>query len=61
MASNLEKNYSQYLKKQRIFGQTFKNKLIQLKNFYIPICQNIYNKYKKSNNYSKNAIINIKS
>ena len=50
MASNLEKNYSQYLKKQRIFGQAFKNKLIQLKNFYIPICQNIYNKYKKSNN-----------
>ena len=50
MASNLEKNYSQYLKKQRIFGRAFKNKLIQLKKFYIPICQNIYNKYKKSNN-----------
>ena len=50
MTSNLEKNYSQYLKKQRIFGRAFKNKLIQLKKFYIPICQNIYNKYKKSNN-----------
>ena len=50
MASNLEKNYSQYLKKQRIFGRAFKNKLIQLKKFYIPICQNIYNRYKKSNN-----------
>ena len=47
--SNLEKAYLRLLKKQETTGQPFYDKLNQLKNFYLPICDRIYNYYSNIN------------
>tara|TARA_Y100001970_G_C14194461_1_gene837245 strand:+ start:215 stop:1102 length:888 start_codon:yes stop_codon:yes gene_type:complete len=47
--SNLEKAYLKLLKKQETTGQPFYDKLNQLKNFYLPICDKIYNYYSNIN------------
>ena len=44
---SLKKKYFLFLKKQEISGEPFFNKLGQLKNFYIPICDRIYEFYTK--------------
>jgi|TARA_B100001093_G_scaffold51943_1_gene44048 D-glycerate 3-kinase len=45
----LEKKYLNFLSTQEIQSEPFYNKMGQLKNFYIPICEKIYQDYKKNN------------
>ena len=45
--SALQKNYLKFLKKQEVAGEPFYDKVGQLKNFYIPICDHIFKKFKK--------------
>ena len=42
----IKKNYLNFLKKQEILGEPFHDKLGQLKNYYIPICDSINKEYK---------------
>ena len=44
--SKIKKNYLNFLKKQEILGEPFHDKLGQLKNYYIPICDSINKEYK---------------
>jgi|TARA_B110000211_G_scaffold49000_1_gene53303 D-glycerate 3-kinase len=44
----LEKKYLDFLSTQEIQTEPFYNKLGQLKNFYLPICEKIYHEYKKN-------------
>ena len=44
----LKKKYLNFLSSQEIQSEPFYNKLGQLKNFYLPICKNIYEDYKKN-------------
>ena len=46
-ASVLKKKYLTFLSSQEVQSEPFYNKLGQLKNFYLPICENIYQDYKK--------------
>ena len=43
--SVIKKNYLNFLKKQEVLSEPFYNKISQLKNFYIPICDSINKKY----------------
>ena len=54
--SALKKNYLKFLKKQEVAGEPFYDKVGQLKKFYIPICDHIFKKLKKS---PKNNIIGL--
>jgi len=45
--SILEKKYLNFLATQEVRGKPFHDKLGQLKNFYLPICEKIYLDYKK--------------
>ena len=45
----LKKKYLNFLSSQEIQSEPFYNKLGQLKNFYLPICEKIYQDYKKDN------------
>ena len=47
-ASILKKKYLSFLSSQEVQGEPFYNKLGQLQNFYLPICENIYQDYKKN-------------
>ena len=46
--SKAKKKYLSFLKSQEIPGHTFKDKLKQFNNFYIPICKRIYKIYNKN-------------
>jgi len=46
--SILKKKYLSFLSSQEVQSEPFYNKLGQLKNFYLPICKNIYEDYKKN-------------
>ena len=41
-AQFLEKKYLDFLKSQEVYSEPFHNKLGQLRNFYLPICEKIY-------------------
>ena len=43
----LEKEYLRFLSTQEIQNKPFHNKIGQLNNFYLPICDKIYQDYKK--------------
>ena len=45
--SILKKKYLNFLSSQEVQSEPFYNKLGHLKNFYLPICEKIYNDYKK--------------
>ena len=45
--SNVKKEYLKFLKSQEIKGEIFKNKIKQLNDFYIPLAETIYKKYKQ--------------
>ena len=45
-----KKKYLNYLKSQEILSEPFRNKIGQLKNFYLPICTKIYSSYLKNKN-----------
>jgi D-glycerate 3-kinase len=47
-ANILEKEYLRFLSTQEIRGKPFHNKIIQLNEFYLPICEKIYQDYKKN-------------
>ena len=47
-ANILEKKYLNFLSAQEILSEPFYNKLGQLKNFYLPICEKIFQSYKKN-------------
>jgi D-glycerate 3-kinase len=47
-ASFLKKKYLSFLSSQEVQTEPFYNKLGQLKNFYLPICEKIYQDYKKN-------------
>jgi len=47
-AKFLEKKYLYFLSSQEVRSEPFFNKIGQLKNFYIPICEKIYQDYKKN-------------
>ena len=46
--SNVKKEYLKFLKSQEIKGEIFKNKIKQLNDFYIPLAETIYKKYKSN-------------
>ena len=48
--SKIKKKYLKFLKKQEVLGEPFFNKLGQLNNFYIPVCESIFKTYKNNNN-----------
>jgi len=50
--SKIKKNYLSFLKKQENGNKTFYDKLEQLKNFYIPICNSIYKWHRLKNKVS---------
>ncbi len=52
----LKKNYLNFIKKQEVLGEPFYDKIGQLKNFYLPICDSIYFDYAKNN---KTLVIGI--
>ena len=45
----LKRKYLNFIKKQEILGEPFHDKISQLNNFYLPICNSIYKDYKKVN------------
>jgi len=45
--SKVKKDYLRFLRKEKIFGESNKNKIKNLKNYYIPMSFWIENKYKK--------------
>jgi D-glycerate 3-kinase len=47
-ANILEKKYLYFLSTQEIQSKPFHNKISQLNNFYLPICEKIYQDYKKN-------------
>ena len=47
-ANILEKKYLYFLSTQEITSKPFHNKIAQLNNFYLPICEKIYQDYKKN-------------
>ena len=47
-ASFLKKKYLSFLSSQEVQTEPFYDKLGQLKNFYLPICEKIYEDYKKN-------------
>ena len=47
-ASTLKKKYLNFLSSQEVQSEPFYNKLGQLKNYYFPICEKIYQDYKKN-------------
>ena len=50
--SNFKKikfNYLNFIKKQEVLGEPFFDKLGQLKKYYIPICNSIFEEYRKKN------------
>ena len=55
--SKIKKKYLNFLRKQEVLGQPFYDKLGQLKNFYIPICNSIYIKFTK--NKKKTIIVGL--
>jgi D-glycerate 3-kinase len=44
----LEKKYLRFLSTQETKGKPFHNKIGQLNNFYLPVCEKIYQDYKKN-------------
>ena len=44
----LEKKYLSFLSSQEIRSKPFYNKIGQLNNFYLPVCEKIYQDYKKN-------------
>ena len=46
--SILKKKYLSFLSSQEVQSEPFKNKLGQLKNFYLPVCEKIYQDYNKN-------------
>ena len=44
----LKKEYLKFLSTQEIKSKPFHNKISQLNNFYLPVCEKIYQDYKKS-------------
>ncbi len=45
----IKKEYLNFIKKQEIHGDRFRNKIDQLNNFYLPISEKIFNKFNKAN------------
>ena len=43
----IENSYYNFLKKQEVLGEPFYDKLGQLNNFYLPICESIFRNYLK--------------
>ena len=48
-SNKVTKSYLSFLKRQEVLGEPFYNKIGQLNNFYIPICDSIYQDYTKKN------------
>ena len=46
--NTLEKKYLSFLSSQEIRSKPFHNKIRQLNNFYLPVCEKIYQDYKKN-------------
>jgi len=44
----IKKKYLKFLKSQEVTSEPFRDKLGQLRNFYLPICEKINSEYKKS-------------
>ena len=55
--SKIKKNYLNFLKKQEILGEPFHDKLGQLKNYYIPICDSINKEYKSKKKNFNNRVV----
>jgi len=53
---NIKDQYLSYIKKQEVTGEPFYDKIGQLNNFYIPICEYIFKKY---NGIKKPLIIGL--
>ena len=47
-ADIVEKEYLRFLSNEEIRGRPFHNKIDQLNNFYLPVCEKIYRDYKKN-------------
>ena len=47
--SDLKKKYLQFIRKQEIIGEKFKDKQKQLTNFYLPFCHKIFKLFKSKN------------
>ena len=47
--SDLKKTYFKFIRSQETSGEQFKDKLRQLKNFYLPICDKLFKLYKSKN------------
>ncbi len=45
--SNLKKTYLKFLKKQEIIGEKFRDKQKQFKNFYLPLCNKLFQSYRQ--------------
>jgi len=43
----LEKKYLDFLNSQEVYSEPFHNKLGQLNNYYLPICEKIFKKLRK--------------
>ncbi len=54
--SNLKKKYLNFIKKQETFGESFKDKLNQLNNYYLPVCRKLFDQCKFS---SKPMIVGL--
>ena len=48
LPNTLEKKYLNFLSTQEIRSKPFHNKISQLNNFYLPICERIYKNFKKN-------------
>ena len=49
--NNVKKKYLKFIKTQEVLSEPFRDKINQLKNFYIPISKMIVKNYKKKQNY----------
>ena len=47
VVKKVKKDYLKFLKREKILNKTNSNKMNNLKNFYVPMCFWINNKYKK--------------
>ena len=46
----IKNKYLKFIKSQEVLSEPFRDKMGQLKNFYLPICENINNSYLKNKN-----------
>ena len=46
----IKNKYLKFIKSQEVLSEPFRDKMGQLKNFYLPICETINNSYLKNKN-----------